>query len=211
MDGAASGVTKRRHDVTFPVDLAQRKRSCTSYRIYPKENIVYTGRPADFFIWNTDEISRTLRLMHDGISFDMVYVVWSVTSATLSTKLNCVTNTRHQWHFVWWLQQLWVWNWIVLPTRDTNSMLYGDFSNSEYEIKLCYQHETPIACCMVSDFLFRSAMVHTICYWGVEQNRYIREASHQYEYDYDNEHVINSFLNNQMGLHLQVENAHMSK
>jgi hypothetical protein len=43
IDGAASGVTKRRHDVTFPVDVAPRKRSCTFYGVYPKENIVYTG------------------------------------------------------------------------------------------------------------------------------------------------------------------------
>jgi hypothetical protein len=31
------------------VDVAPRRRSCKClYRIYPKENIVYTGRPADF-------------------------------------------------------------------------------------------------------------------------------------------------------------------
>jgi cell fate regulator YaaT (PSP1 superfamily) len=37
------------------------------------------------------------------------------------------------------------------------------------------------------------------------------EVSHQYEYDNDNEHVINYFSNNQMVLHLQAENAHISK
>jgi hypothetical protein len=38
-----------------------------------------------------------------------------------------------------------------------------------------------------------------------------REALHQYEYDNDSEHVIHYFSNNQMGLHLQTENAHISK
>jgi hypothetical protein len=39
----------------------------------------------------------------------------------------------------------------------------------------------------------------------------ISEVSHQYEYDNDNEHVINYFSNNQMGLHMQAENANISK
>jgi hypothetical protein len=38
-----------------------------------------------------------------------------------------------------------------------------------------------------------------------------REASHQYEYDNDNEHVINSLWNSQMKKHLQAENANISK
>jgi hypothetical protein len=54
IDGAASGVTKRRH--IFSVDVAPRKRSCTFfYRIYPKENNI---------IRKTDEIPRNLRLIH---------------------------------------------------------------------------------------------------------------------------------------------------
>jgi hypothetical protein len=40
---------------------------------------------------------------------------------------------------------------------------------------------------------------------------FIREVSHQYEYDNDYEHVINSFSNKQMVLHLQAENAHITK
>jgi hypothetical protein len=45
------------------VDVAPGKRLRTFfYRIYPKENIVYTGS-CSFFIWKTDEISRTLHLM----------------------------------------------------------------------------------------------------------------------------------------------------
>jgi hypothetical protein len=42
IDGAASGETKRHHDVT--VDVLPRKISITFfYMIYPKENIVCTG------------------------------------------------------------------------------------------------------------------------------------------------------------------------
>jgi hypothetical protein len=52
------------------VDVAPRKRLCTFlYRIYPKENIVYA---CTFFIQKADEISGTLRLMHDGIGFDKI-------------------------------------------------------------------------------------------------------------------------------------------
>jgi hypothetical protein len=45
IDGAASGVTKRRHDVTFPLlTLHCGKRSCTFfYKICQNENIVYAG------------------------------------------------------------------------------------------------------------------------------------------------------------------------
>jgi hypothetical protein len=39
----------------------------------------------------------------------------------------------------------------------------------------------------------------------------IMEVSHHYENENDSEHVINSFSNNQMVLHLQTENAHISK
>jgi hypothetical protein len=47
IDGAASREPKRRNFSS--VDVAPRKRSCTFfYRIYPKENIVFTGHPADF-------------------------------------------------------------------------------------------------------------------------------------------------------------------
>jgi hypothetical protein len=41
---ATSGVTKRHHDVTFPlVDVAPWKRLYIFLQDYPKENIVYTG------------------------------------------------------------------------------------------------------------------------------------------------------------------------
>jgi hypothetical protein len=42
------------------------------YMIYPKENIVYAGVLKIFHTKKTDEISRTLRLMHDGKSFDKI-------------------------------------------------------------------------------------------------------------------------------------------
>jgi hypothetical protein len=52
------------------VDVAPLERSCTFfYRIYPKENIPASCR---FFIRKNNEISRTLRLMHDGRSFDKI-------------------------------------------------------------------------------------------------------------------------------------------
>jgi hypothetical protein len=38
--------------------------------IYPKESIVYTGVLQIFHERKTDATSRTLRLMHGGISFD---------------------------------------------------------------------------------------------------------------------------------------------
>jgi hypothetical protein len=40
-------------------------------RIYPKENIC-RGVLQIFHTKKTDEMSRTLRLMHDGISFDKI-------------------------------------------------------------------------------------------------------------------------------------------
>jgi hypothetical protein len=39
--------------------------------MYPKENIVYTG-VLQIFVRKTDEILRTLLLMHDGVSFDTI-------------------------------------------------------------------------------------------------------------------------------------------
>jgi hypothetical protein len=39
--------------------------------MYPKENRPYR-RPADFAYEKTDEISNTLRMKHDGISFDKI-------------------------------------------------------------------------------------------------------------------------------------------
>jgi hypothetical protein len=72
IDGAASGVAKRRNFSS--VDVAQRKILCTFfYRIYPTENIVYADVLQIFHKKKTMRILRTLRLMHDGISFDKIY------------------------------------------------------------------------------------------------------------------------------------------
>jgi hypothetical protein len=72
IDGAASGEPKRRHDISHfsSVDVAPRKRSCTFfYRIYPKENTVYTG----ILKIKTDEIPRTLNLIR---SYQNKCVIW---------------------------------------------------------------------------------------------------------------------------------------
>jgi hypothetical protein len=72
IDGAASGQPKRRHDVTFHVDIAPWKRLCTFfYRIYPNENIVNTGVMPIFHTKN-DDILRTLHLRPDVIGFDKI-------------------------------------------------------------------------------------------------------------------------------------------
>jgi hypothetical protein len=76
------------------VDAPLRKRSCTFfYRIYPKENIVYTGV---LQISYGEKRSRTLRLMQDGISFDEILPkqvgYFFLTSALLSTKQKLFTN-----------------------------------------------------------------------------------------------------------------------
>jgi hypothetical protein len=68
----------------FPsVDVAPWKRLCTFfYRIYPKENIVYS-LPAScrYFMRKTDEISRTLRLKPHCIQSSRVLVQIHVTSS----------------------------------------------------------------------------------------------------------------------------------
>jgi hypothetical protein len=63
------GVTRSHHDVTFPL-LTQYRGKCLTGFIQKKTLSI--PRPADFLIWKTDEISRPLRLMHDGISFDKI-------------------------------------------------------------------------------------------------------------------------------------------
>jgi hypothetical protein len=68
IDGATSWVTKRRHDVSFP--LLTWKRSCTLFNRFIQKKTLSIAASCRFFIRTTDEISRILRLMHDGISFD---------------------------------------------------------------------------------------------------------------------------------------------
>jgi hypothetical protein len=80
IDDAASGEaqnTSWRH--LSSIDVAPRKISCTFfYRIYPKENIAYTG-VLQVVQRKTDEISRTLRLMFIPSWFDArwyMYKLW---------------------------------------------------------------------------------------------------------------------------------------
>jgi hypothetical protein len=73
IDGAAGGETNRRHDVTFTVDVAPRKRLCTFfYMIFPKRKHRLYRCPADFSYEKPIEILRTLLLMHDGISLGKI-------------------------------------------------------------------------------------------------------------------------------------------
>jgi hypothetical protein len=67
--GAASGATKKRHDSHFStVDVAQRKRLVYKSK---RKHCLYR-HPADLSYEKIDEISRPLRLMQDGISFDKI-------------------------------------------------------------------------------------------------------------------------------------------
>jgi hypothetical protein len=73
IDGAAGGETKRRHDVTFPLLTLHRGK----YRVhfstgFSKKKTLSIPASCSFFIRKTDEISRTLLLMHDGVSFDKI-------------------------------------------------------------------------------------------------------------------------------------------
>jgi hypothetical protein len=71
IDGAAGGETKRCHFSS--VDVAPRKRSCTFfYRIFFKKKTFFIPVSCRFFIRRTDDILRTLLLMHDGVSFDRI-------------------------------------------------------------------------------------------------------------------------------------------
>jgi hypothetical protein len=72
IDGAAGGETKRHHDVAryfSSVDVAPWKRSCT---FFYKKRTLSMPVSCRFFIPITEEILRTLLLMHDGISFGKI-------------------------------------------------------------------------------------------------------------------------------------------
>jgi hypothetical protein len=74
IDGAAGGKTKRRHDVTFPL------LRCTAKKImmyiflqdFSQKKTLSISGSCSFFIRITDEILRTLLLMHDGRSFGKI-------------------------------------------------------------------------------------------------------------------------------------------
>jgi hypothetical protein len=74
IDGAAGGETKIRHDVTFSLlTLHRGKDPCTFfYRIFPKRKHLSIPVSCIFFVRKTDDILRTLLLMHDGGSFDKI-------------------------------------------------------------------------------------------------------------------------------------------
>jgi hypothetical protein len=69
IDGAAIGEPKRRHDVTFPLltKHAPRKRSC----IYFSTGFIQK-KILSMLQKTTDELSRTLRLMQEGTSFEKI-------------------------------------------------------------------------------------------------------------------------------------------
>jgi hypothetical protein len=77
IDGTASGVTKRRHDVTFPRhSTAEKDRLHFSTGFTQKKTIMSTCiLLASCRFFKTDEISKTLHLMQDGISFDKKWVI----------------------------------------------------------------------------------------------------------------------------------------
>jgi hypothetical protein len=78
IDGAAGGETKRRHGVTFPLLTLHCGKdrvhfSCTFfYTIFPKKKTLSMPASCRFFVRKTDDILRTLVLMHDGVSFDKI-------------------------------------------------------------------------------------------------------------------------------------------
>jgi hypothetical protein len=69
IDGAAGGETKRRHDVTFPL---LEKIVYIFLQDFSKKKTLSMPVSCRFFIRKTDDILRTLLLMHDGVSFDEI-------------------------------------------------------------------------------------------------------------------------------------------
>jgi hypothetical protein len=70
IEGDASGVTNRCHDVTFPLSSHHRKYRVHFSTGFIRKKTLSISVSYRFPYEKTDEISRTLRLMHDGISFD---------------------------------------------------------------------------------------------------------------------------------------------
>jgi hypothetical protein len=71
IDGAAGGETKRRHDVTFPLLKLHRGKDRVHFS---RKETLSTLVSCRFFVRKTDDILRTLLLMHDidGVSFDKI-------------------------------------------------------------------------------------------------------------------------------------------
>jgi hypothetical protein len=72
IDGAAGGETKRCHDVTFLLLTLHRGKDRVHFSTGFFQEHCLQPASCRFFIRITDEILRTLRLMHDGISFDKI-------------------------------------------------------------------------------------------------------------------------------------------
>jgi hypothetical protein len=75
IDDAAGGETKRRHDVTFPLLTLHRGKDRTGIHFstgFSKKKTLSIPVSYRFFVRKTDDILRTLLLMHDGVSFDKI-------------------------------------------------------------------------------------------------------------------------------------------
>jgi hypothetical protein len=96
IDGAVSGVTKIRHDVTFPLSTSHRGKDRVHFStLFIQRKTLSMAASCIFFIGKTGEISRTLRLMHGGICFDKILpkqVGYFGTRITLNTIENSVAT-----------------------------------------------------------------------------------------------------------------------
>jgi hypothetical protein len=73
IDGAAGGETKRRHDVTFPLLTLHRGQDRVHFSTgFFQKKTLSIPVSCRFFVRKTDDILRTLLLMHDGVSFDKI-------------------------------------------------------------------------------------------------------------------------------------------
>jgi hypothetical protein len=73
IDGAAGGETKIRNDVTFPLQTLHRGKDRVIFlQDFSKTKTLSLPVSCRFFVRKTDDILRTLLLMHDGVSFDKI-------------------------------------------------------------------------------------------------------------------------------------------
>jgi hypothetical protein len=73
IDGAAGGETKRRHAVTFPLLTLHRGKDLYIFlQDFSKKKTLSILVSSRFFVRKTDDILRTLLLMHDGESIDKI-------------------------------------------------------------------------------------------------------------------------------------------
>jgi hypothetical protein len=67
IDGAAGGETKRRHDVTFPLLTLHREKIVYIFLQDFSKKKTLSILVSCTFVRKTDDILRTLLLMHDGV------------------------------------------------------------------------------------------------------------------------------------------------